>query len=208
MDEEDFKKLFLKIKEVSYKTAGDSVDYRIHINFNEKTIRLLFQESVGKRDWLNNFNFPVKIYKNQKSCLKAHRGFGNAYKSANDEIMTELQDYMQKYLDFEVVIAGWSHGGALAVLAAEDFYFRFKKQAMLITYGAPKTLWGKKSQEYLRTCVKDAVQFGNNNDIVTYLPPFPGYHHVNIHRCGEKFSLKKIFRADVYHCNYGEIDLI
>lgn len=204
----DYQKLFNQIKKSEYKKTGDEVDYCIQVNAKGKFIKLLFEESQGKRDWQNNFNFPVKIYKNQKSKLLAHRGFGNAYKSANDVIMNELEGYIKQFPDFNVVIAGWSHGGALAVLAAEDFYFRFKKQATLITYGAPKTLWGKKSQDYLRACVKDAVQFGNNNDIVTYLPPFPGYHHVNIHRCGEKFSLKKIFRSDVYHCNYGGIDLI
>lgn len=204
----DYQKLFNQIKKSEYKKTGDEVDYCIQVNAEGKLIKLLFEESQGKRDWQNNFNFPVKIYKNQKSILLAHRGFGNAYKSANDVIMNELEGYIKQFPDFNVVIAGWSHGGALAVLASEDFYFRFKKQATLITYGAPKTLWGKKSQDYLRACVKDAVQFGNNNDIVTYLPPFPGYHHVNIHRCGEKFSLKKIFRSDVYHCNYGGIDLI
>lgn len=204
----DYQKLFNQIKKSEYKKTGDEVDFCIQVNSKGKLIKLLFEESQSKRDWQNNFNFPVKIYKNQKSKLLAHRGFGNAYKSANDVIMNELEGYIKQFPDFNVLISGWSLGGAMAVLAAEDFYFRFKKQATLITYGAPKTLWGKKSQDYLRACVKDAVQFGNNNDIVTYLPPFPGYHHVNIHRCGEKFSLKKIFRSDVYHCNYGGIDLI
>lgn len=208
MCEEYYKKLFSKIKQSNYKTAGDSVDYKIHIDFSENEIQLLFQESNGKRDWQNNFNFPVKVYKNQVSCLMAHRGFGNAYKSANDEIMKELQEHIQKYPAFAVVIAGWSHGGALAVLAAEDFHFRFNRSATLITYGAPKVIFGKESYKYFKYCVPNCVQFANKNDIVTYMPPFPGYCHVNSVQCGESFSLKKIVKPLVYHCNYGEIDLI
>lgn len=203
----DYKKIFNQIKESDYKTAGDSVDYRLSISYEEKLIKLLFQESKGKRDWQNNFNFPIKIYKNQQSCLLAHRGFGNAYKSANDVIMEELKDYLEKFPDFNVVIAGWSHGGALAVLAAEDFHFRFNRSATLITYGAPKVIFGKESHKYLKYCVPNCVQFANKNDIVTYMPPFPGYCHVNSVQCGESFSLKKLINPSVYHCNYGEVEV-
>lgn len=203
----DYQKLFNQIKKSEYKKTGDEVDFCIQVNSKGKLIKLLFEESQSKRDWQNNFNFPVKIYKNQKSKLLAHRGFGNAYKSANDVIMNELEGYIKQFPDFNVLISGWSLGGAMAVLAAEDFYFRFHKKAMLITYGAPKVLFGKKCKCYVLGCCSSVIQFADNNDIVPLLPPFPGNKQVSLKHVGDKFSFKKIVKPQIYHCSYGDFEL-
>lgn len=201
----NYTKLFTEIKTASYKKTGDDVDYCIHVDSNEKQIKLLFQESSSSRDWEINLNFPAKVYKQQKSCLKAHRGFALAYKSANDKIMEELEGYMKVMDDYSVLIAGWSLGGALAVLAAEDFYFRFNKQAVLVTFGAPKVLFGSQSKFYLRDCISKCFQIANHNDLVTYLPPFPGYTHICLPKCwrvGEPLSFWKLLKPKIYHTNY------
>lgn len=72
------------------------------------------------------------------------KGWADAYKSANDLIMEKLISVLKP--DYNVEICGWSYGGAVALLAAEDFYFRTKIKPDVITFGAPKPLFGNKTK--------------------------------------------------------------
>lgn len=201
-------KLFEKIKNANYQTSGDCVDWTIEVDYLEKTITLFFEASKQKRDWINNFNFPVKIYKNQQSCLRVARGWGRAYKSCNDEIMKELIKKVKENPDYEIRICGWSYGGAMSLIAAEDFYFRTKKKPYVITFGAPKPLWGRKTKNYVLSCVNDVKQYAHINDLVPYLPPsLFGYKHLVKNKLGIGFSFFKLFKPQVYHCLYGNKNL-
>lgn len=79
--------LFELIKNTTFIRTGDEVDYAVNVFPHEKRIRLIFEESNGKRDWINNFNFPIKPYKNQVNTLWYARGWVKAYKTANDETL-------------------------------------------------------------------------------------------------------------------------
>lgn len=198
--------LFKLIKKSDYQKTGLDVDYLIYIVPEEKAIYLLFAGSNSDIDWRIDFNFPVKPYKRQITCLRIHRGFVKAWKSANDKIMEELRDITLANPEYEIFVCGWSYGGAMSILAGEDFYYRYGKKIRLITYGAPKIIADKKSREYLADCFKTVEQYGQYNDIVTYLATF--YKHIKVKRCGDKFSLKKMLRnIKYYHCNYHKVDL-
>ena len=196
--------LFNLICNSSYTKSGDDVDWTIIIDNDEKTIRLLFQESASKRDWLNNFNFPKKLYKYQENNLWIARGWGNAYKSCNDEIMASLIEAAYQYDNYKIEISGWSYGGALAQIAIEDFYYRTKFKADLVTFGSPKPLWGKKSVETVKKCCTSIKNYTVINDIVPYMPPFPGYKLLNKIKLGESFNFFKIFNPWKYHTSYGD----
>nr|MCR5764790.1 lipase family protein [Treponema sp.] len=118
--------LYEEIKKTEYTKSGDSVDWAVKVYPEEKLIRLLFEESTEDRDWRNNFDFPIKPYKQQDNTLWFARGWGNAYKSCNDEIMEKLTKtfYELKDQNYTVEVCGWSYGGAMALLAAEDFCYR------------------------------------------------------------------------------------
>ena len=47
------------IKHEEYITAEDDVQYLVRTFHDEKRIRLMFEESCGKTDWKNNFNFTI-----------------------------------------------------------------------------------------------------------------------------------------------------
>lgn len=198
-------KIYDLIKSSVYTKSGDDVDWTTLVDHEEKKVYLLFQQSVSKRDWQNNFNFPVKLYKNQQSCLKVARGWGDAYKSCNDDIMRILITRHNDNPDYEVYICGWSYGGAMAVIASEDFYFRTGIKPHLVTFGAPKPLFGKDTLSYVKSCLADAVQYAHRNDLVTVLPPFIGYRHVNKVELG-KFDLFKIFKVVDFHRGYRNED--
>lgn len=198
--------LFNDIKSRTYVKAGDDVDYDIDLNHEEKMITLYFEETTTKRDWRNNFRFGAKVYKNQQSCIRAHRGYANAYKTVNDRIMNEMKLAMERFPDYHITITGWSYGGAMAVLAAEDFFFRFKKVPFLMTFGAPKVIFGRKAAAYINS-VTTCVQFKQWNDLVTYLPPFPGYCHIHKGRIGESFNIIELCKPEIHHCEYGDISI-
>ena len=198
--------LFKLIKKSEYEKVGLDVDYLICVVPEEESIYLLFAGSNSDIDWRIDFDFPARPYREQISSLMVHKGFIKAWKSANDVIIEELKDVVLKYPNYEVFIAGWSYGGAMAILAGEDYFYRTCKKARLITYGAPKILSGEKSRKYVASCFKTVEQYGQYNDIVTYLAHF--YKHINIKRCGDKFNLIKMLRnIKYYHCNYHKVDL-
>lgn len=202
--------LFSMIKDIPHKefiTSGDDVQWIIKVDDREQKVRLIFEESNDKRDWQNNFDFPARVYKKQTSCLRVARGWGNAYKSCNDIIMRTLIQTSKLYNDYKVEICGWSYGGAMSLLAAEDFHFRTGIKPDVVTFGAPKPLFGKKCKEYVLSCVGTVKQYAYVNDCVPLMPPFPFYDRVDTTYIGGKCSFLKLFKPNVYHLIYGEKEL-
>ena len=199
--------LIRSIHHDEYTTSGDDVQWTIRIDDAEKVVRLIFEESAGNRDWVNNLNFPVKIYKKQESCLMVARGWGDAYKSCNDEIMEAFYKACVAHSDYKVHICGWSYGGAMSLLAAEDFCYRTGIKPCVYTFGAPKPLFGKKTERYVRSCIDDIKQYAHVNDCVPLMPPLIGYTRVATDYVGGKRKLFELFKPDIYHCIYGEESL-
>jgi Lipase (class 3). len=200
--------LFNLCNDADFKTVGDDVQYSTRLIDGHPT--LIFQGSRSKEDWLNNFKFWRKPYKNQEHTLWAHSGFVNAYKSANELIMGDFIAICD-IVNTTPYIIGHSYGGAIAVLSCEDFHYRTGKKPVVVTFGAPHVLSGKKSVEYVKTCGQKFIQFMERNDIVPFMPPIPGYRHIDKTHIGDSFCPFKLFRADIYHqaynrdADYGEI---
>lgn len=187
--------LFKLIQGAQYRKSGDDVDWTIEIH--EGRAWLLFQGSNSKRDWINDFRFPRKLYKNQEHPLLIHRGFGDAYKSANDTIMAEAVRYDN------LVIAGWSFGGAMALLAAEDYNYRTGRMPEVVTFGSPKAAGSRRTANYIKTCGY-FTQYADVCDPVPLMPPFPGFKHINKVKVGGPFCILKWKDADYYHTNYDK----
>ncbi|MCQ2088178.1 MAG: lipase family protein [Bacilli bacterium] len=202
------KNLFLYIKQYKksdYKTAGIDVQYQIEIRPDERKVILIFSESNSNQDWKTNFNFPAKLYKNQKGDFLVHGGYVNAWKSCNDEIMNSFIESCKQLPEYTPLITGWSFGGAMSQLAAEDFYFRSGKKADVITFGSPKILYFKKSQKHFRASCNDIKQYTRINDFVTWNIPFPFVHFIEKTMLKERFSLKMIFNTAYTHTHYDEL---
>ena len=127
-----------------------------------------------------------------------------------DEVKKRIQRFLHH--DYEVIIAGWSHGGALSFIAVEDINFRTRSnkndpdtglKPIVLTYGAPRVFSDDASIEYVRSCVKLFVEISNYNDI-TCRVPF-GYRRTSTCGCiGDKFNFFKLFNPFKYHSNYEE----
>ena len=197
----------------AFTTVGTGVDYNIStINVPDETIILCFQATkgvLGSIDWKCNFDFPSTVYKHQTSCMKIHRGYVKAWKSARDEIMGQMKVEMIKHPLYDVVVIGHSLGGAMALLAGEDIanYLvyglrqRFALKPSVTTFGAPKICANKATAQYMNDMC-EVTQYVNVSDPVPYV--VPTYHHVNKVKLG-KFSIKELFNPEHSHMCYGNL---
>lgn len=191
----------------NYRTSGEDVQWTIANDPSERVIHLIFQQSASKIDWKVNLDFPVRPYKQQKNTLFLHRGWADAWKSCNDEVMNALIATVNFYKDYTVEIDGWSYGGAMSVIAAEDLHFRTGIKPDIVTFGAPNPLFGLKTFLYVKSCCGTVHQYAHVNDVVPLMPPVIGYCQVKKTKVGKGFSLIKLFKPQIYHCIYGESSL-
>ena len=169
-------KLFVKCISVPYMRTGVSADYAVLRDGD--TLSLLFQDSDGFYDWKRNLDFPAKPYKRMgRTIWFAHRGFLKVWK----EVEPMLSGYILDKSISSVIIAGYSHGAALALLCHE--YVCYNRPELIgrihgYGFGCPRCVWGFLSADARRRWESFTV-IRNIDDIVTHLPPaFLGYRHV------------------------------
>lgn len=207
-------KLFNCIKNANYTTSGLKLDWCIKVDDENKIIYLLFQKTVGCFDWLMNLDFPVVPYKQQENTFKLHRGWVKVWKSANDIVMGNFIDVCKVYPDYQPNIAGWSYGGAMAQIAAEDYFYRASKidainikKPDLTTFGSPKPLYGKSTRDYFKSCINVSKQYTHVNDLICLQPPFADYYRVSTEYIGSDKSTLDLLNPWKYHTIYGDESL-
>lgn len=190
-------KLFHKCAyEISYEQIGDSVNYAFEEDGS--TLYIYFQGSNSITDWIRNFLFGKKPYKDMEIPYRVHRGFLAAWKTVEDVIIKKIKEVnvrpvlnpkTKKYEDKvtfkwkHIVIVGYSHGGALAGFCHECVWFWRPdlREKDLEGYGfeAPRFYAGWHVKKALRERWRTFKVIRNNSDIVTHCPPWIlGYHHV------------------------------
>ena len=165
--------LFTKIRTVKYTHIEESASYAYERVGN--TLYIYFEGSNGARDWLNNFNFPATPYKRMEYKWYAHRGFLKVWKAVEPHVKPLICDLSVE----QIIIGGYSHGGALAALCHE--YCKYNRPDICVSgfgFGSPRVLWG-----FMRKAVKKRFEgfmvIRNGRDIVTCAPPaWMGYRHV------------------------------
>jgi len=150
------------------KTAGNETQYTIHKT--KDAIYLAIQGSVQKQDWLYNFDFAVRPYRDMEAKWYAHRGFATAWKLARDQI---TKDVISMLGNKKLVILGYSHGAALAMLAHEWFVFNgYAPEAYC--FGCPRVLWLPSKKIKQRFTNVHIIR--RRGDLVTHVPfAFMGY---------------------------------
>lgn len=178
---------------VPYQEVGDGVNYA----FVEEGDHLFiyFQGSYQVTDWVRNFLFKKRPYKDMKIPYRVHRGFCDAWKEVEDIVIAKIQEKIAVSLedpeaisetytlenDFDykwkhITIVGYSHGGALAAFCHECVWFwrpDLRKDG-LVGYGfeAPRIYGGFSVKDDLKERWATFKVIRCNNDIVTHCPPF------------------------------------
>lgn len=139
------------------------------------TLNIFFQGSNGDTDWKNNFDFPAKPYRDMSNMWFAHRGFLKVWK----EIEPVLKPFIMDEEITHIIISGYSHGAALALLCHE--YCKFNRASIEIEgygFGSPRVVWGV-LQKNVKQRFEGFTVIRNGCDIVTYVPPlWLGYRQV------------------------------
>ena len=191
--------LFNDVLSVKYRTipkTGASFYYETR---GDK-LYVFFEHSNGTVDWRNNFDFPAKAYREMENRWYVHRGFLRVWKSARDCLKEQIFNPCVK----GIVIVGYSHGAALALLCHEFCVYNRPDIAQNIYgygFGCPRVVHG-----YLRRSIcerfKHFYVIRNCRDIVTHLPPVLfGFRHVgNIVHIGKgaKYGPVKSHRQESY----------
>ena len=171
----DLYQLFERCINAEYKQVERASNYSLRRHGN--TLYIFFEGSRGDDDWDVNLRFPAKSYKRMgKVIWFAHRGFLDAWKQTEPFLADIIMDKSIK----KMIITGYSHGAAIALLCHEYVWFnRPDLQGTLEGYGfgCPRVLWGVRSRS-LNARWESFYVIRNIDDAVTHLPPSAlGYHH-------------------------------
>jgi len=155
--------------DIQYQQVGDSVNYAF---LEEGTILYIFFEGSNSiTDWVRNFLFGKKPYKDMEIPYRVHRGFLAAWKEVEDIIIAKIKD--PKWT--KIVIVGYSHGGALAGFCHECvWYWRPDLRDVIEGYGfeAPRFYAGWHVKKALKERWEKFTVIRTNCDIVTHCPPW------------------------------------
>ncbi len=170
--------LFEEILSVPYiQLKENSASY--FVRRDTETLYLLFEGSNGKEDWKNNFDFPAKPYKEMEMLWFVHCGFLRVWKTIEPYIAENIADPCIK----KIVIGGYSHGAAIALLCHEYCVFHRSDIADKIEgygFGCPRVIWGF-PRKNMRNRFTNFTVIRNCSDIVTHLPPILFfYRHVGL----------------------------
>ena len=168
--------------DITYEQVGDSVNYA----FKEEadTLYIFFQGSNSITDWVRNFMFGKKPYKDMEIPYRVHRGFLAAWKTVEDIIIKKITEMEFKYVSADItlydykykhiVVVGYSHGGALAAFCHECCWYH-RRDAQLEGYGfeAPRIYAGWHIKKALKERWETFTVIRNKNDIVTHIFPIP-----------------------------------
>lgn len=163
-------------RNVPYIMVGEGVDYCFMEE--ESTLYIYFEPSDGKIDWKHNFMFAKRPYKDMKEPYRVHRGFLKCWKYVEDIIIEKIKD--AKFT--EIIIVGYSHGGALAMLCHECCWYHrpdIRDNIWGIGFDTPRVYAGFRVRHQLKKRWKQFLVIRNHTDLVTHLPPtLFGYSHV------------------------------
>ena len=199
--------------DVEYQQVGDSVNYAFEEDIMTHTLYIYFQGSNSISDWVRNFMFPAKPYKDMDIPYRVHRGFLAAWKTVEDIIIAKINEKEPGLLCNQwrhIVIVGYSHGGALAGFCHECVWFHRPdlRREGLEGYGfeAPRFYAGWKVKECLKQRWEHFTIIRNKNDIVTHCPPaIFGFCHVNkVTKIGKGISTKDYKRPHCVGAHYPD----
>lgn len=207
----------IKYKDVTYEYKGIQchANYEVHYEPDRNVIQVNFQETNGKKDWFVNFMFIEKYYdtfiwRDKKITLRVHNGWAAMYKAMKHQVRNEVWELLCKYPNAEVEIVGWSLGSGQAMLCAQDLNYQFGIKSHLFTYGSVNpfktNIFNRhRIKKYLRSCCKEVYNFGDVNDIVTYLPfRILGFIKIKKVALNRPLLFWRLFNPLKYHTHYDD----
>lgn len=183
-------RLFLDCLTASYRTVEQNADFALKKQGDRLVI--YFEKSDGLADWRHNFAFAARPYHEMPTPWKCHRGFLAVWLAAKPYLEEAIADPAVK----EILIVGYSHGAALALLCHEYVWFHrpdLRSRLQGYGFGCPRVIFSGlfgRIPPALQERWQNFSVVRNAGDLVTHLPPaLFGYRHV-----GRKVKLGRLGR--------------
>ncbi|XP_071714808.1 phospholipase A1-IIgamma-like [Rutidosis leptorrhynchoides] len=169
-----------------------------------RDIVVSWRGTIQIAEWVENFDFPLvsasKVFKDA-TCVQVHSGYFAIYTSshansrfnktsARDQVMTTVQNLVEKYKDEEtsITVVGHSLGGALATLTGGDIAVNgYNKTISEPIITVPVTVFAYGNPKLGNLCLRELLEKQENLrilrtvniiDYIPLLPPLIGYVHV------------------------------
>jgi hypothetical protein len=169
-------KLFINNLYAKYETVGDSVNFAFEEQ--DDTLYIYFEGSNSITDWVRNFLFFKKPYKDMKIPYYVHGGFLAAWKEVEDIVIAKITEKLPNSSNYKwkrIITIGYSHGGALSGLCHECIWFNrpdIRDNIFGIGFESPRFYHGFAVKKQLQERWKNYIVVRNNTDIVTHCPPY------------------------------------
>lgn len=166
LDEAEIKKLGCKF--IDIKQTGTQA----LVKETFKQVIVCFRGTAGVQDAIQDLKFKDRTKRG------IHKGFAEAFSSAQSEITHQIRDIGTR----ELIFCGHSLGGALAILAYAH-YAPTHEKCRCVTFGCPRVFgseaFSDKESPGYRLAQDEIIRYAHPRDPVTYLPPWMGgYRHV------------------------------
>ena len=196
------------------------MNYEVHYDEARGVIQINFEYTRGAADWLVNvFEASGRYYRSfdfegRPLQLRVHHGWAKMYLAAKREVRGEWLALHERYPEAPTEIIGWSMGSSLAMLCCQDLNFNFGVRPYVYTYGSLKTFKlplrdRERMKRYLLSTARVCLNFADVNDLISYLPPLPGFFAINRVDVGtdRRRSLGKLIHPFTYHLHYYKEEL-
>ena len=196
-DFEYLKQLFISCLEADYVDVENGGSFAYTRDGEE--LYLFFEKSNGGEDWFNNLSYRAVSRGRAGDEWFCHEGFLRVFES----VLPYIEPLILNPAVKKIVLVGYSHGAALALLCHEYIYTArqdIRANSLGFGFGCPRVVWGIVNGEGERW--RNFYMIRNVGDVVTHLPPRAlGYRHVgNLIEIGasEKYNGIDAHRAENY----------
>lgn len=154
---------------------------------------------------------PEKPYKDMPKSWRVHGGFLKVWKAMQDQIEYKVTKHLELHQIKNIVCVGYSHGGALSLLATEDMAFLYGDRVNVTGYGfgSPRVLWGIVPKT-IKNRLKGYKVIRNVSDLVTHVPPalFGFSHGGEVVKLGQrgKYNMIKAHRPESYMTEFENLE--
>ena len=196
---------YIKAKTDWNKVEKDKIIAEYKIEKIENKPAVLFQQSSEKTDWIKNLSYKQKKYKCEDgTVLHFHHGFYEYYELMKDDIIEALLDWLKHEPAEVILVSGWSLGAGVSEIAVQDIFYHTGVKCELINFGTPQAVYCEPTRKICADSSTLIAEYCNNNDVVTHMPPFLGWTHLNRVKVGTDTDPVKLLNPWKYHTNYDE----
>jgi len=156
----------------NWSTSGPWINGKADTQYKHKldegVLYIAFQGSCSKRDWLQNFMFWKKPYKEMNGTWFAHSGFVSKWKAVEDSIINIVRESEAQ----RVIVSGFSQGAAIAQLCHESIRFHHPiRDVFCLAYASPR-VFSMVGFRHVKKRLSGITLFERWHDIVCKLPPW------------------------------------